>query len=587
MEAPRQPSHLRPPATRRQAQSHRPQSSTPPPIAHRPLYQWSALAARHPPAHSRAMHPLLIAALLAVPASALAQAPLTRAERTDWLETSRYADVMAFIEAVDASPLLHATTFGETVEGRALPLVVAGAPSASAADVRATGRTRVLVFANIHAGEVEGKEVAQMLLREIAQRRHTAWTDSLVLLVAPIYNADGNERMSLEHRTEQNGPLMGVGTRENAQGLDLNRDHTKLDSPEARALVRLLVEYDPHVVVDLHTTNGSHHGYHLTYSPPLHPATDDAITTMLRERWLPDVTRDMAADGWLAWYYGNLPIREWGMTGERGWYTFDYRPRFNTHYVGLRNRFGILSEAYSYASFEDRARATHSFVTNVLDWATAHASEIRAATDAADRADLRGTRLPLRAELASSGDTTLLLGEVVERINPFSGAAYQARTDVVRTERLPHYDRFEPTEWETMPAAYVVPGELTAVVELLRAHGIRLTPGPEGEGASIDYEMEVFYVDSTRVAERPFQRHNEREVFGTWCSYIGHIATTDWLVDMDQPLALLAFQLLEPRAADGVVNWNFVDDRLSGPRLVYPTRRVPVAVTSAPCRPRS
>ena len=508
-------------------------------------------------------------------------APLTRAERSGWTETSRFDDVVAFIDSLDAPELLHDTTFGETVRGRALPLVVVGASSARAADVRATGRTRALVFANIHAGEVEGKEVAQMLLRELARGEHAAWLDSLVLLVAPIYNADGNEQVSTENRAEQHGPFAGVGTRENAQGLDLNRDHMKLDSPEARALVRLLDEYDPHVVVDLHTTNGTHHGYHLTYAPPLHPATDSALVTTLRERWLPSVTRDMAADGLLAWYYGNLPIREWGMTGERGWYTFDYRPRFNTHYVGLRNRFGILSEAYSYASFEERVRATHAFVRSVLDWAHAHAGEIRRTTHAADATDLRGRVLPLRAEIASAGDTLILLGAIEERTNPVSGATYLARLDSVAPEPMPSYDRFAPTEWATVPRAYVVSGASPRVVELLRAHGVRIEPGPTGEGATIDYELETFRIDSTRASSRAFQGHNEREVFGRWCGMVGHIGEDDWIVPMDQPLARLAFMLLEPRSPDGVVDWNFVDEEiLAG---YYPVRRAPAGDSAPPC----
>ena len=102
---------------------------------------------------------------------------------------------------------------------------------------------------------------------------HPTWPDSVVLLVAPIYNADGNERIRLDNRPRQNGPVGGMGQRPNAQDHDLNRDHMKLDAPESRSLVRLLRAYDPQVALDLHTTNGSRHAYHLTYAPPLHPAT--------------------------------------------------------------------------------------------------------------------------------------------------------------------------------------------------------------------------------------------------------------------------------------------------------------------------
>src|SRR4029079_19810701 len=90
---------------------------------------------------------------------------------------------------------------------------------------------------------------------------------SATWLLAPIYNADGNEKISLDNRTEQNGPIAAVGTRENAKGLDLNRDFMKLESAEARALVGLMTRWDPHVTIDLHTTNGSYPGFHLTDFP--------------------------------------------------------------------------------------------------------------------------------------------------------------------------------------------------------------------------------------------------------------------------------------------------------------------------------
>ncbi|MEE3136521.1 MAG: M14 family metallopeptidase, partial [Gemmatimonadota bacterium] len=292
---------------------------------------------------------------------------LTRAELTDFTETTSYEEVMALSKSLaELSENIHLTTFGYTNEGRALPLLVVGAPGASAAAVLGTGKTRVYVQGNIHGGEVCGKEALLMLLRQYAMGRYPSWTDELVLLIAPIYNADGNERVLLRNRPRQHGPIGGMGQRPNAQGLDLNRDHTKLDSPEARSLVRIMTEYDPHVAVDLHTTNGTRHAYHLTYAPPLHPNTPTAIDGLLRRRWLPEVTRLIKEKhGWDYYYYGNAG----GRGGGSGWRTFDHRPRFNNNYMGLRNRVAILSEAYAYASFEDRVLGSLWFVEEILDYA--------------------------------------------------------------------------------------------------------------------------------------------------------------------------------------------------------------------------
>lgn len=218
--------------------------------------------------------------------------------------------MIAFIGSVSRGRrTLHVTQLGYSFEGRALPLVVVGnVADASPEAVRRSGKLRVYIQANIHAGEVEGKEAALMLLRDLAAGRHARWLDSVVLLIAPIYNADGNERVSLTNRPLQNGPVGGMGQRANAQGLDLNRDHVKLESPEARSVARFLTDYDPEVGMDLHTTDGSVHAYHLTYAPPLHPGTDPAIVGLLRGRWLPEVMRSIRQrDGWDFFYYGNLP----------------------------------------------------------------------------------------------------------------------------------------------------------------------------------------------------------------------------------------------------------------------------------------
>jgi hypothetical protein len=520
--------------------------------------------------------PLLACALAASRAAGQGALPLTRPERTDFRETSRYADVVAFLDAVGrASPRIHVTTFGYSWEGRALPLAVVGAvPDGSARAVRASGKTVVYLQGDIHAGEVEGKEALQEILREVAQGRHAAWLQSLVLLVAPIFNPDGNERIALGNRPGQNGPIGGMGTRANAQGLNINRDYSKLETPEARSQARLMNEYDPHVLLDLHTTNGTYHAYQLTYAPPLNPNTDASILALLRDEWLPAVTAGVKRErGWDFYYYGNVPAAEspWaaGPGAERGWYTYDWRPRFSNHYWGLRNRFGILSETYSYLTFRERIEVQKRFVEEVLDWAAANAARIRAATAAADRRDLRGTELAVTSRLRRTGPSSILMGEVTEERNPYTGEVMERRKEVVRPERMPEFIWYDAAVTERVPAAWLVPDSMGDVADRLRAHGVRV------EAVSrLPATVEAFRIDSATTARGELEGHHERRVFGRW-GPVQAPSSGAWLrVPADQPLGRLAFTLLEPRSDDGFAAWGLLDAWLKEP-AAYPILREP------------
>jgi hypothetical protein len=506
------------------------------------------------------MKPLLCAlALLAcatVTAAAQGVADLrTAPERTDFRETTRYDEVVAWMErTAAASAVIHLDTLGYSFEGRALPLAVVGRlPEGSAAAVRASGRTVVYLQGNIHAGEVEGKEALLMLLRDIAQGRRHALLDSLVLLVAPIYNADGNERVRLTNRPAQHGPVAGMGQRPNAQDLDLNRDHMKLLSPEARSLAQMMTRYDPHVGVDLHTTNGTQHAYHLTYSPPLHPNTHPAITALLRGHWLPALTESIRRkDGWELYYYGNVQ----GEGDDRGWYTFDHRPRFSNNYVGLRNRVAILSEAYAYLTFEERISATARFVDEILAYAHAHAGAIRTAVRTADAAPLVGERLALRARFERSPERVeILMGATAEERNPYTGALMRRRLPVRTPEMMYEYGTFAPTETGTVPAAYVLLESSPQIMANLDAHGVQY----RSLDAARELRAERFRVDASEVAPREFQGHRERTVHGAWESARVSAPAGAVVIDMRQPLARLIFTLLEPRSDDGLVNWNYFD----------------------------
>jgi len=512
----------------------------------------------------------------------------TTAEASGFKSTSTYDDVVKFMKAVDeASPVIFYSTYGTTHEGRAMPLAVVGTglKDASAAAVKGSGKLRVHIQGNIHAGEVEGKEAAQVLLREFALGQHKDWLQSMVFLITPIFNADGNEKFALTNRQRQNGPINGMGTRPNAQGLNINRDFMKLDTPEAKAFVKLWVDYDPQVGFDLHTSDGSNHGYYLTYSPPLNPNTSGAIMTVMKDEWFPFVTKSVKGKhGWDTFYYGNV-----SRGGGRGrgaaapeqppspaatqtppvpeWRTFEHLPRYHNSYVGMRNRFALLSEAYAYATFEDRIKATNYFVEEALNFAHQNAARLKKLAADADKERIVGRTLATSARMKRGGTIEILMGEVEDEKNPVNGAVMNRRKDVVKPEPMIDMLWFEPAASEVVPAAYYVPLTATRAIDLLKAHGIQM------KESTLAGNIEGFGITGNTAGQN-FEGHAIRRLEGKWGTKIDLAPHSKyWEIPMTQPLARLAFYLLEPTSDDGLVAWNYLDDVLKDPAASFPILR--------------
>ncbi|HKG95698.1 MAG TPA: M14 family metallopeptidase [Gemmatimonadaceae bacterium] len=524
-----------------------------------------------------------------------ARLPKTRAERTQYRETSRYADVVQFLDSLQRlRGGMHVGSIGRTVEGREIPYVVASRPIVrTPAEARRLGRPVVYVQANIHAGEVEGKEALLALVRDLVVDQKANVLDSIVLLAVPIYNADGNEKVAPQsrNRTEQNGPEL-VGERPNAQRLDLNRDYVKAEAPETRASLAMFAEWDPELFVDLHTTDGSFHGYALTYSPSLNPAAPGGAWA--RDSLLPELRRRVRArDGFETFDYGNFAL-EYGAdvntdTAKQGWYTYDHRPRFGTNYYGLRGRVAVLSEAYSHDPFERRVRATYAFVRELLSLAAERGPALMAFAAERDRrsgwlaAEAAGAAgavpaVPIRAELTRAPYS----GEVVaEELAPDPDSVPDEpgvprglrRTGRFHARRMPVHDRFDPTLRRARPEGYALDAGQEEVVRLLRLHGVvveRLT----GDARA---RVQAFVVDSAARSARPFQGHNEVRLAGRWRGGDRGeerlLPAGGFVVPAAQPLGVLAMYLLEPESDDGLAVWN-VFDRWLRTGAEFPVLRV-------------
>ncbi len=501
--------------------------------------------------------------------------PRTRAERTGYLETSHYVDVIAFLDSLKGRPELSFGTIGKTNEGRDIPYVVASRPRVSTPDeARKLGRPIVYIQGNIHAGEVEGKEALLAVLRDITSSRRSNALDSVVLIAVPIYNADGNEKFGPQqaNRGSQNGPEI-VGVRANAHGLDLNRDYMKAEAPETRGSLAMFNAWDPDVFVDLHTTNGSYHGYALTYAPSLNPAaplavyTRDSIMPVLRQRM-------QSRHGFPTFDYGDFISAD---TLSKGWVTFDSRPRFGTNYYGLRGKIAILSEAYSHDPFERRVKSTYDFVQEILSLAAERGAHWKAvaSTRAATFAVSAPFAVAVRSEMTSGPDSIPVVAEIMERNGDSTRTQPgvpkgRRRTGRFVTVKMLVYDRFKPTLTVNSPAGYVIPAVDTQVVRVLRQHGIAVDPVDRANPNSV----EVFHVDSTIASARSFQGHREMRLTGSWRTERVTVPAGSYFVRVDQPLGTLAVYLLEPQSDDGLVTWNYFDRQLrsGGTYPVFKTR---------------
>jgi hypothetical protein len=518
----------------------------------------------------------------------------TRAEISNYEETSTYADVTRVIDGLAAtSPLVYTESFGKTEEGRDLPLIVISDPKVTTpAAARKLGRPIVFVQANIHAGEVEGKEAILMLSRRLVSGDLKPMTRQMVFLIAPDYNADGNEKITPMNRTQQNGPVAGVGTRENSKGLDLNRDYMKLDSAEARALVGLMNKWDPHVAVDLHTTNGSYHANHLTYSPILNPNADPRLIEFTRSKMLVPIRAAMLKNhNWRTYYYGNFSPEDGGgrenaridpaNPGNVTWRTFDHRPRFGNNYVGLRNRIAILSEAYSYLDFKGRVEVTEHFVEEIYKSVQANAKQIMTLTAQADRvftAPANGQPVDLGVDFqiaALEDKVDIVVGDVTKQLNPRSGREMLVMAPVAVPVAMKDYGIFVATRTLALPKGWVIPRALVASPRLaaafdrLRWHGIKIQEFASDQQLAV----ERFTIAELTKAPRPFQGHQEARLKGAFDKIQLTVEAGSYFIPANQPLARLAFYLIEPESDDGLVTWNVIEEGLET-GLTYPIYRV-------------
>jgi len=406
----------------------------------------------------------------------------TVAEKSDFKSTSNFSDVKIFIEQLrKSSHYIRIENLATTTEGREIPLLIVANPlPKSPKDLVNDKRIVVYIQANIHAGEVEGKEAVLMYVRDLLSEKNAEILKNVVLLVCPVFNADGNEKISPLNRTYQNGPANGVGVRYNGQFLDLNRDAMKAESPEVRGvLTNVFNKWDPAVFMDCHTTDGSYHVEPTTFTWMVNPDGDNSLISYMHEKMMPEMSKTLSVKYKTEnCFYGEFYDM---MDPEKGWVYDALEPRYMTNYFGIRNRLGILNENYVYADFKSRVMGCYYLIHSLMDYASAHKSEIENMLSEVDKKTInRGANPSVTDSFAVEFNLRPLTEKVTvktyeaELINNTNGWNNYRRTEKRKDVTVPYYIDYYPKKNVRFPFAYLITTSDPAITDLLKTHGIKI-----------------------------------------------------------------------------------------------------------------
>ncbi len=482
---------------------------------------------------------------------------LTLFEKSKFQKSPSYKDTISYFQKfANKTPYAKLFTIGNSAQGREIKcLVVAGNEEFSPEKAKQSGKAIILIQNGIHSGEIEGKDACMLLLREILiTKEKVNLLKNVILLIIPVFNVDGHERVSPFNRPNQNGPLV-MGWRTTAQNLNLNRDYMKADAPEMRAWLKLFSAWLPDFIIDNHTTNGADYQYHVTYGLERHANISAHLSDWIKEKYLPHLVKNVEKDGFLTARY----IEFKGEKLTDGVIDYPMLPRFSTGYCAVQNRICLLVETHSLKPFDNRVFSTKSMMTHTLDFINRSHRELIALNKKADNHTInyhfnKGKVLPVEYEDAGDPDTFSFKGfESYEEDSEITGSKVVRYTNQPAVFDVPLYNKSRIKIAANVPGAYLIPKEFARLMEIISLHGIKyhhLT-----KPAEVMVEKYLFIND--QFVGRPYEGRQQSAFNVVMIDEMVKPPEGTFVVPANQRTLRVIVNLLEPSAPDSFAKWGF------------------------------
>lgn len=471
---------------------------------------------------------------------------VTAAERSQYTRTGRYDETIRLChDFARTYPHVRCDTIGQTGEGR---------PILALRIARHADLPVIYLQAGIHAGEIEGKDAGFWFLRDLLDGKVAPGAlDHVSIAFVPVMNPDGHERFGPNHRPNQRGPEQ-MGFRTNDARQNLNRDFVKAEAPETQAVLRLLRDDRPVLLVDLHTTDGAKFEHDIALSPaPVAPRGDQLDETEVALTRA--VTTRLSALGHLPLdFYPSFVDEEDPMSG---FAIGEAPPRFTHFYMAARSRLALLVETHSWRTYKERATSTYHALQAILEEASrsaTHWREVEREADASDAA-LGGTQVPLIWDSAPGHRELAFRGYAFEkRTSDLTGGTWLVYDETTpQIWKVPLYDQLVPTVTVAAPrGGYIVDGGFApAVAAVLDRHGLAYVRLPDAAAQ----QLGVFRATKATFSQ-PYEGRTRAEISGAWSTETRTLQHGAIFVPIAQPGARLILHLMDPALPDSLAAWG-------------------------------
>jgi len=438
------------------------------------------------------------------------------AEEATFTRYSQYEEISRFLSRLDQlSKELEIRIIGQTLEVRDysskdLYLCIITEEGADCPQQINREKPSFLIVASQHGNEQSAKEAALWLIRDLAAGEMKSLLKKVNFLVIPQANPYGNWH----------------DQRRNEQDLDLNRDHVKLESPEAMAIHRVFRSWMPEVTLDIHEKGDDFYRVSIgcVSNVNIHPRFQEISRNTILAEIEKKLRKKKIA------FHEYLVTQPMGIDSSAG---VSYRAEDLGERQTMKRREDLMERARTYSQ-EDLVHLRMKYARSERE------SELTIERFESSESPIRGI---LKVDKKA--------GEPLTRAD-FESYAYPSTLKVVKEVEKNWFPNVEPVLSVSRPLGYIIPARHQDVVETLLRHGLEVDMFTK----DTTLEVEVYQVGNVIPVEYDYLPPQEIEVEMKSLQTI--VKREDFYVSCAQAGANLIPCLLEPESQYGLIRyWKF------------------------------